>query len=58
MRKKRKHYRKCGVCGARYAQDEMIRTDYSPNGWACRGCVAFEYPEYDIEEREEEEGDE
>ena len=30
--KKRKYYRKCGVCGERYEQFEMIRTNQSPNG--------------------------
>ena len=38
--KKRKYYRKCGVCGCRHEQSEMIRTDKSPNGWICVDCWA------------------
>ena len=37
--KKRKYYRKCGVCGFRHEQSEMIRTNNSPNGWICIGCL-------------------
>lgn len=36
--RKRKYYRKCGVCGSRHEQSEMIRTDTSPNGWICTAC--------------------
>lgn len=36
--KKRKYFRKCGCCGERYEQSEMIRTDDSPNGWMCEEC--------------------
>ena len=45
----RKYYRKCGVCGERYEQSEMIRTNRSPNGWVCFDCHNAEHPEYDIE---------
>lgn len=47
---KRKYYRKCGVCGCRHEQSEMIRTDNSPNGWICFGCHQMKHPEYDIDE--------
>ena len=33
-----KHNRKCGTCGAKYPQSEMIRTVLSPNGWMCWSC--------------------
>ena len=39
VKRKRKYYRKCGVCGCRHEQTEMIRTDNSPNGWICIGCL-------------------
>lgn len=48
--KKRKYYRKCGICGGRHEQSEMIITDNSPNGWICRECYYNEHPEYDIDE--------
>ncbi len=48
--KKRKYYRKCGVCGERHEQREMIRTNESPNGWICRDCYFNEHPEYEIDE--------
>lgn len=47
--KSRKYYRKCGVCGERHEQSEMIRTNRSPNGWVCFDCHNAEHPEYDIE---------
>lgn len=46
-KKKRKYYRKCGVCGERYEQSEMIRTNQSPNGWLCFDCCNVEHPEYE-----------
>ena len=49
-KKKRKYYRKCGVCGERQGQSEMIRTDESPNGWICEECYRGIYPELEIEE--------
>lgn len=46
MRKKtRKYFRKCGVCGERHEQSEMLRTDFSPNGWLCIDC-GLEKTEY------------
>ena len=48
--KKRKYYRKCGICGKRHEQSEMIRTDDSPNGWICFECHNAEHPEYDLDE--------
>ena len=48
--KKRKYYRKCGICGERHEQSEMIRTNNSPNGWICFDCHNAEHPEYDIDE--------
>lgn len=36
--KSRKYYRKCGECGSRHEQSEMIRTDLSDNGWLCQEC--------------------
>lgn len=48
--KKRKYYRKCGICNKRYEQTEMIRTFKSPNGWLCLDCFHESHPEYDIEE--------
>ena len=46
-KKKRKYYRRCGVCGERYEQSEMLRTDDSPNGWVCWDCRNLVNPEYD-----------
>ena len=46
-KKKRKYYRKCGVCAERYEQSEMIRTDDSPNGWVCWDCRNIVSLEYD-----------
>ena len=48
--KKRKYFRKCGLCGERHEQSEMIRTYESPNGWICRDCYILNYVEYQIEE--------
>jgi predicted RNA-binding protein YlxR (DUF448 family) len=45
MKKIRKYYRKCGVCGERHEQSEMIRTNNSPNGWICFDCHNAEHPE-------------
>lgn len=41
MAKKRKYFRKCGICGERHEQSEMIRTNNSPNGWICWECYNF-----------------
>lgn len=37
-KQKRKYYRKCGVCGRRHEQSEMVRTNNSTNGWICLDC--------------------
>ena len=47
QKKKRKYYRKCGVCSKRYEQSEMIRTSRSPNGWLCFDCHNAKHLEYD-----------
>lgn len=39
-KKKRLYFRKCGVCGNRYEQSEMIRTNESDNGWMCDICYS------------------
>ena len=41
-KKKRKYYRKCGLCGERHEQSEMIRTDQVGNGWLCYDCYEKE----------------
>lgn len=46
----RKYFRKCGVCGERHEQSEMIRTDESPNGWVCVECFAKEHILDEIED--------
>lgn len=46
-KKKRKYYRKCGICGERLEQSEMIRTNDSPNGWLCFDCYNAKHPEYE-----------
>lgn len=45
-KKPRKYVRKCGLCGERYEQSEMRRSDCSPNGWICRDCIDMKHPEY------------
>ena len=51
QKKKRKYFRKCGCCGDRHEQSEMVRTDKSPNGWFCKYCYSAELdPLYDLEE--------
>lgn len=35
---KRKYIRKCGECGEKHEQSEMVRTRLSDNGWLCRDC--------------------
>lgn len=47
QKKKRKYYRKCGICGERYEQSEMVRTNQSPNGWLCFECHNSEHLEYE-----------
>ena len=48
-KKKRRYIRRCGVCGERYDQRDMIRDNNSSNGWICHDCHAIKHPEYDIE---------
>lgn len=48
--KKGKYYRRCGICGKRYEQSEMIRTNILRSGWICNDCFNAEHPEYDIDE--------
>ena len=50
IKKKRKYNRKCGICGERHEQSEMVRTNQSPNGWLCVECHLHFHPEYDCEE--------
>lgn len=45
--KKRKYYRKCGMCGERHEQSEMHRDYCSPNGWICDECENDLHPEWD-----------
>jgi hypothetical protein len=47
---KRKYYRKCGICGERFEQSNMVRDKGSETGWICTDCRAGIYPEYDEEE--------
>ena len=46
---KRKYFRKCGCCGDRHEQSDMIRTYQSPNGWLCQECYRKQHPEFEIE---------
>lgn len=50
MKKRRKYYRHCGICGIRFEQTNMIRTNLSPNGWLCLKCYYEERPEYEIDD--------
>lgn len=47
IKKKRKYYRKCGICGKRDEQSNMVRTDESPNGWLCQQCYEESIVAYD-----------
>ena len=47
---KRKYFRKCGVCGERYEQSEMIRDPNSPNGWVCWHCHVDKHMEFYIDD--------
>lgn len=42
---KREYFRKCGCCGCRGNQRNMVRTNLSPNGWFCRSCYETEMEE-------------
>lgn len=39
--KRKKFFRKCGCCGERYVQAEMIRDSRSSSGWFCRHCYNY-----------------
>ena len=49
-KKKRKYYRKCGVCGERHEQSEMHRDEGSQNGWLCQDCHQKKHTAYYIGE--------
>ena len=49
-RKKRKYFRKCGHCGIRQEQSEMVRYDYVQGGWICVDCYQLIHPEEFIEQ--------
>ena len=49
---KRKYYRKCGYCGKRFEQKDMVRTDLVRNGWLCKECYESEEPLFDVDEVE------
>ena len=36
--KQREYFRKCGICGQRDEQGNMVRTYDVDNGWCCRSC--------------------
>ena len=46
--KARKYYRKCGYCGERFEQSDMVRTNIVKNGWLCKECYQTELPRYDF----------
>ena len=47
-KRKREYFRKCGVCGRRFNQKDMIRDDCSDNGWICTDCHNDEYHDEEI----------
>lgn len=49
-KKRRKYFRKCGICGERYEQSEMLRTNFSPNGWLCTDCGLEKTEDFDSED--------
>lgn len=50
MQKSRKYFRKCGICGERHEQSDMVRTNESSTGWICQDCLLRIHPEYDVDE--------
>lgn len=48
--KRRKYYRKCGICGERYEQSEMVRNSRASSGWLCVDCHMSKSIGYDEEE--------
>ena len=49
-KRKREYFRKCGVCGRRFNQKDMIRDDCSDNGWICLDCHNDEYHDEEVSE--------
>ena len=49
-KKKREYYRKCGICGGRFNQKDMVRDYGSSSDWICDDCFHNLHIEYDIEE--------
>lgn len=47
MKRKRKYYRKCEICGEKYEQSDMVRTI---SGWICLDCYQCVCTEEYIEE--------
>lgn len=45
--KKRKYFRKCGICGERFEQKEMVRDEGSQTGWICVECFMCIHTEYE-----------
>lgn len=45
---KRKYYRKCGICGEKHEQSEMIRDGKSPTGYICMECEEHMNKDYGI----------
>lgn len=56
-KKKRKYYRKCGICGERHEQSNMVRTYTVDCGWICNDCYYTEHIEFGIEEWKESRND-
>lgn len=48
--KRRKYYRRCGICGERYEQSEMMRDSRASSGWLCVDCHMSKCIGYDEEE--------
>lgn len=48
--KKRKYYRKCGICGERFEQSDMVRDYGSETGWLYVDCHMAQHLDYDEED--------
>ena len=46
-KKKRKYFRKCGICGKRFEQSDGVRYYGSDTGWICDDCAIAQHPEYE-----------
>ena len=46
-KKKRKYFRKCGICGKRFEQSYGVRDNGSYTGWICDECACQLHPEYE-----------